>query len=104
MIAIALQADGKIIVGGDFNGFGITIGGQSRNYIARLDPVTGAADSWNPSANEEVSAILVQPDGKILVAGSFSGFNSIGGAESQWHGAARSNHRPGRLLQSKREL
>ena len=53
---------------------------QSRNYIARLDPVTGAADSWNPSANEVVDSILVQPDGKILVAGGFSGFNSIGGA------------------------
>ena len=77
--AIALQADGKIIVGGDFHGFGTTIGGQSRDYIARLDPTTGAADSWNPSANDQVSAILVQPDGKILVGGSFSGFNSIGG-------------------------
>ena len=27
VMAIALQPDGKIIVGGDFNGFGITIGG-----------------------------------------------------------------------------
>ena len=32
--AIALQADGKILVGGKFT----NIGGQSRNYIARLDP------------------------------------------------------------------
>jgi uncharacterized delta-60 repeat protein len=80
VVAMALQADGKIIVGGDFNGFGTTIGGQSRDYIARLDPVTGAADSWNPRANADVSAILIQPDGKILVGGDFSGFNSIGGA------------------------
>ena len=80
VFAMALQADGKIIVGGDFNGFGVTIGGQSRDYIARLDPVTGAADSWNPRANADVSAILIQPDGRILVGGDFSGFNSIGGA------------------------
>ena len=50
--AIALQADGKILVGGSF--FGRDIGGQSRNDIARLDPTTGLADSFNPNANDVV--------------------------------------------------
>jgi uncharacterized delta-60 repeat protein len=76
--AIALQSDGKILVGGYFSGAN-SIGGQMRNRIARLDPVTGAADSWDPNANNYIWKIAVQGDGKILVAGRFEGANSIGG-------------------------
>ena len=76
--ALGLQADGKILAGGTFSGTG-SIGGQTRNYIARLDPITGLADSFNPNANQQVVAIAVQPDGKILAGGNFAGANSIGG-------------------------
>ncbi len=75
--AIVVQADGKILVGGQFSFSTPTIGGQSRNFIARLDPTTGLADSFNPNANSEVRAIAVQADGKILAGGVFTG---IGGA------------------------
>ncbi|MFZ3375663.1 MAG: delta-60 repeat domain-containing protein, partial [Chthoniobacterales bacterium] len=75
VLSIAVQADGKILAGGNFT----SIGGQMRNYIARLDPTTGAADSFNPSANNVVASIEVQVDGKILAGGGFSGTNSIGG-------------------------
>src|SRR3979409_308146 len=47
--SIAVQADGKILVGGTFNGAS-SIGGQPRNHIARLDPTTGSADSFDPNA------------------------------------------------------
>jgi uncharacterized delta-60 repeat protein len=77
--AIAIQADGKILVGGFFSGAG-SIGGASRNFTARLDPITGLADSFDPNASGDVTAIAVQADGKILVGGNFSGANSIGGA------------------------
>ena len=70
--AIAVQADGKILAGGDFS----NIGGQTRNCIARLDATTGLADSFNPNANDTVYSIAVQADGKILVGGVFT---SIGG-------------------------
>lgn len=70
--SIAVQADGKILVGGYFT----NIGGQTRNRIARLDPTTGLADEWNPNANEQVWSIVVQPDGRVLVGGLF---DSIGG-------------------------
>jgi uncharacterized delta-60 repeat protein len=73
--SIAVQADGKILAGGFFT----TIGGQTRNRIARLDPVTSQADSFDPSANSTVYSIAVQADGKILAAGFFNGPNSIGG-------------------------
>ncbi len=76
--AIAVQADGKILAGGDFSGAN-SIGGQARNFIARLDPTTGLADSFNPNANLFVRTIAVQADGKILAGGYFNGANSIGG-------------------------
>ena len=71
---IALQPDGKVLIGGAFS----NIGGQPRNQLARLDPATLAADSFNPNAGGgRVNAIAVQSDGKVLVGGQFS---SIGGA------------------------
>ena len=76
--AIALQADGKILVGGNFSGPN-SIGGQTRNFIARLDPTTGATDSFDPNAGNAVLALAVQGDGKILAGGLFNGANSIGG-------------------------
>ena len=69
--AIAVQSDGKILVGGGFSGAN-SIGGQPRNFIARLDATTGAADSFNPNANNQVRAIAVQTDGKILAGGDFN--------------------------------
>ena len=73
--AIALQADGKILVGGDFNGAN-SIGGQTRNRIARLDATTGLADSFDPNANFLVISITVQADGRVLAGGDFT---TIGG-------------------------
>ncbi len=78
VIAVALQPDGKILAGGAFNGAN-SIGGQTRNRIARLDPISGLADSFNPNANGFVFSLALQADGKILVGGTFSGTNSIGG-------------------------
>ena len=62
VFAIALQTDGKILAGGFFNGAN-SIGGQTRNRIARLDAATGLADSFDPNANNDVRSIAVQADG-----------------------------------------
>src|SRR2546428_13191354 len=67
----------KILTGGVFT----SIGGQTRNYIARLDSTTGLADSFNPSTNSYVLSIAVQGDGKILAGGDFSG---IGGQKRNY--------------------
>ncbi len=77
--SMAVQADGKILVGGGFSGAN-SVGGQTRNHIARIDPTTGLADSFNPNANSDVQAIAVQVDGKVVAGGNFNGANSIGGA------------------------
>ena len=70
--SLAVQADGKVLVGGGFT----TLGGQARNYIGRLT-ADGILDSgFNPGANSSVGSLAVQADGKILVGG---GFTMLGG-------------------------
>ena len=70
--SLAVQADGKILVGGGFT----TLGGQPRNYIGRLT-ANGTLDSgFNPGANDRVFPLAVQADGKILVGGFFT---TVGG-------------------------
>ena len=64
----AVQADGKIMVGGDFT----TLGGQIRNYLGRLNADGTLDASFNPGANGWVRSLAVQPDGKILVGGDFT--------------------------------
>jgi hypothetical protein len=71
VLSIAVQADGKILAGGFFG----SIGGQPRRGLARLDAITGLADSFDPSTSY-IYTIALQLDGKILVGGPFG---SIGG-------------------------
>ena len=82
-----MQADGKILVGGEFN----NIGGQTRSDIARLDATTGLADSFDPNANGPVYAIAVQADGKILIGGDFTTLSPNGGAAVTRNRIARLN-------------
>ena len=74
VITVALQADGKVLIGGDF----LTVNGNpSFPRIARLNS-SGSLDlSFNPgtSADQPVFDIAVQGDGKIVVAGAFTHFN-----------------------------
>ena len=63
------QSDGKVLIGGEFT----TLGGQSRNGIARLN-ADGSLDSgFNPSLGEQIRANqgILQPDGKIIIDGYF---------------------------------
>src|SRR5205814_8015444 len=86
--SIVLQADGKILVGGVFSGAN-SIGGQLRNFIARLDNVNGAADTFDPNADAEVDAIAVQANGHVLAGGSFTTLTPNGGATINRHHIAR---------------
>jgi uncharacterized delta-60 repeat protein len=71
--ATALQADNKIIIGGAFTSYN----GTSRNYIARLNPNGSLDASFDPGAgaNGAVKAIALQPDGKVIISGSFTTYN-----------------------------
>ena len=66
--AVALQPDGRILVGGDFS----SVNGSPRFALARLlDNGSLDLDFVPPLFDDGVSAIVVQPDGRILVAGDF---------------------------------
>jgi uncharacterized delta-60 repeat protein len=70
--ATAVQPDGKIVIGGYFT----TVGGATRNYIARLNADGTLDTSFNPTANNGVNCTIVQADGKIILGGQFT---TIGG-------------------------
>ncbi len=73
--AMAKQADDKVIIAGNFLGIGST---KKLGGIVRLntDGTLDAAFDPGTGMNAQVNAILIQPDGKILLAGTFTSFNN----------------------------
>jgi uncharacterized delta-60 repeat protein len=71
--SVAIQADGKILVGGDFT----TVGGTTYNRIARLNADGTADSSFNPNADRSVLSMVVQADGKILLVGGFTTLGAV---------------------------
>ncbi len=71
--SIAVQSDGKIVIGGDFT----AVNGVARNRIARLNTDGSLDSSFAPSsgANDDVDSVAVQSDGKILIGGDFTTVN-----------------------------
>lgn len=71
--SLALQPDGRLLVGGDFT----TLAGSPRTYLGRLltsgalDPTFAPYTPASP-AGMSVSKVLVQPDGQVLVSGTFN--------------------------------
>ena len=70
--AMAVQADGKILVAGGFTALGGGTGTTARNRIGRLNPDGSLDADFNPGANDDVFTVAVQADGKILVGGEFT--------------------------------
>lgn len=54
--SIVVQANGKILIGGEFT----TIGGQEKKYLARLNADGTLDTTFNSGANSAVSAIAIQ--------------------------------------------
>jgi uncharacterized delta-60 repeat protein len=81
--SLALQPDSRVLVGGVFI---LPQGGLLRSSLCRL-MASGALDTsfvvaegahqiGNPNLNGDVRAIVVQPDGRILIGGDFSAYNN----------------------------
>ena len=74
-IAMVLQADGKIIVGGNFD----SVGGVRRGKIARLNANGSLDTTFNQGNGVDGNGIVwsanVQPDGKVLIGGEFFSVN-----------------------------
>jgi hypothetical protein len=71
--ALALQSDGKVLIGGYFT----LVGGTTMRRVARLN-ADGARDtSFNdPNADNTVYELALQSDWKVLIGGDFT---SVGG-------------------------
>jgi uncharacterized delta-60 repeat protein len=70
VFALALQPDGKLIIGGDFP----AVNESPCRSVARLNPDGSLDEEFTAKAgvNRVVRAAVVQPDGKVLIAGGFT--------------------------------
>jgi uncharacterized delta-60 repeat protein len=73
VLALAIQSDGKILVVGNFNQYS----GVSANRIIRLNTDGSVDTSFVTSAGLSSAAfgVTIQPDGKIIVVGSFTTYS-----------------------------
>ena len=70
--AMAMQPDGKIIIGGYFT----SVLGVPRSNVARLN-TDGTLDAgFDPNADSNVNSVAVQADGKVLLGGQPTSFSS----------------------------
>jgi uncharacterized delta-60 repeat protein len=66
--AFALQADGRILVGGAFT----AIGTSQVARLARLNSNGAVDSSFNPALNGPVTGMALQSDGRIMIGGGFT--------------------------------
>ena len=74
--ALALQADGSIVLGGDFT----SVAGASRARVARIKADGSLDASFDPGtgADKTVTSVSIQADtGKILLGGLFTKLNEL---------------------------
>jgi uncharacterized delta-60 repeat protein len=73
--ALAPQAGGKVVVAGSFS----AVKGLLRSNIARLHANGDGDAAFNPGngTNGPVTALAVQADGKLVIGGAFTEFNSV---------------------------
>ncbi len=60
---VAVLADGRVLIGGNFT----AVGGTPRGYLARLEANGSLDGSFNPGGYGFVNCLAVQADGKVLV-------------------------------------
>jgi uncharacterized delta-60 repeat protein len=75
--AIALQPDGKVLIGGYFN----SVNNTPRSGIARLNSDgsldTGFQNGMAGADAPSVLSLVLQPDGKVLIGGAFTSINGV---------------------------
>lgn len=69
--SMALQADGKIVIAGNFS----WVGPGFRNGVARIYPDGSPDGTFQPSPSGGALTVALQADGKVLVGGGFTGIN-----------------------------
>jgi uncharacterized delta-60 repeat protein len=71
VVTIAIQSDGKIVIGGVFSSFN----GVSRARLARLNHNGSLDTTFTPVMNDTVLSVVLQPDGRLLAGGAFTVIN-----------------------------
>jgi uncharacterized delta-60 repeat protein len=74
VLSIAVQTDGKIVIGGTFatvQPIGDTVT-TIRSRIARINTDGTIDGAFNPNANAAVNALLLLNDGSLVIGGSFT--------------------------------
>jgi uncharacterized delta-60 repeat protein len=73
--SVAVQPDGKILIGGSFS----TVNGVARKGVARVDSAGLLDPSFEVVFGNDptIYQILVEPSGKIIVGGAFSGVHGV---------------------------
>ena len=69
--SVAIQSNGKIVVGGDFTQFS----GSAVSYLIRLNADGTKDTSFTATVNGYVNSIVVQLDNKIVIGGGFTQLN-----------------------------
>jgi hypothetical protein len=94
VLALAMDVSGSVYVGGQFT----SLGGVTRNRVAKLSTSTGAVDAtWNADASDEVRALAVDSGGAVFAGGHFRTIGGLarnyiaklsgttGGADATWN-------------------
>ncbi len=73
--SLALQPNGKIVVGGDFS----SVDGESRRYLTRLLPEGAPDGSFDPGSgpNKRVYDVALDADGSIVIVGEFTHVDGV---------------------------
>ena len=76
VLAVALQTDGKVLIGGNFT----HVDSMGRNRIARLNADGSVDTGFDPGTglDNQVRAIALQTDGKVLIGGNFTQVDGLG--------------------------
>jgi uncharacterized delta-60 repeat protein len=74
VFSAVVQPDGRVLIAGSFT----RVNGTDRKHIARVNADGSLDNSFNPGTGANgysVSPIVMQPDGKVLICGSFTSIN-----------------------------
>ena len=71
--SVAVQPDGKMVLGGGFTQYQ----GTSRDGITRINADGSLDTTFNPGTgvNDLITSVVLQPDGKVVIGGYFTTYN-----------------------------
>jgi len=76
VLAVAVQSDGKIVIGGNFTSYNGDAAASNRVMRLNADGTRDTTfNAGGAGADELVRAVAVQPDGKIVIGGNFDSYN-----------------------------